>query len=198
MFVVRPATPADVPGAARVLADAFTGSPWTRWIVPGDSHAERLLALHTLYLADVALPYGRVDVTEIDHTITAAAVWIPGTAPIPDEVRAHVGAAAAALSAAGRAADADRVLAPHRPTTAHVTLASIGVSPGHQGRGVGTATLAAGLRAADRENATAYLETSTAANRRFYGRHGFVVTATVDVPDGGPRTWCMRRSPRRR
>ncbi|ARX89425.1 puromycin N-acetyltransferase [Streptomyces alboflavus] len=31
---------------------------------------------------------------------------------------------------------------------------------------------------------------------RFYERLGFTVTAEVELPDDGPRTWCMRREPR--
>ncbi len=53
----------------------------------------------------------------------------------------------------------------------------------------------AGLYAVDRLRLPAYLETSADGNVRFYQRHGFEVTAAVDMPDGGPRTWCMRRMP---
>jgi hypothetical protein len=37
------------------------------------------------------------------------------------------------------------------------------------------------------------LETSSEPNVRFYQRLGFAVTGQVQVPDGGPRVWAMRR-----
>jgi ribosomal protein S18 acetylase RimI-like enzyme len=195
---IRSATATDVPTAAQVLADAFTGSPWTRWTVAEDDHIRRLLALHATYLTDVALPHGRVDVIEITGTgIGAVAAWMPGD-ELPDSVWQRVAATVVEL-AGGRAAAADAadaLLAPHRPTLPHVTLATIGVSAHLQGRGLGTALLETGLRAVDRAELPAHLETSDPRNVPLYERHGFVVTAAVDLPDGGPRTWSMLRPAR--
>lgn len=193
----RTATMQDVPQAAQVLADAFADNPWTRWTVAADNHTDRLLALHTTFLTTLAIPYGRVDLTEIDGTIAAAAIWIRTDVPVPQTIWTTVRAAVTELSGerAEAAAAAEALLAPHRPASGHTTLATIGVSRSLQGRGIGTATLRPGLRITDTQNVPAYLETSTIRNQQFYSRHGFVVTAAVDMPDGGPRTWCMRRDP---
>jgi ribosomal protein S18 acetylase RimI-like enzyme len=194
---VRRAVAADVPAIARVLADAFADYPWTRWTVSGDGHAVRLLALQTTYLSALGIPYGWVDVAELNGAIAAAAVWMRSDVAVPERVLAEVGQAVAELSGdrAEVAAHAEAFLAPHRPTDPHIALATIGVGPGVQGRGVGSAVLTAGLHAVDRLRLPAYLETSADGNVRFYQRHGFEVTAAVDMPDGGPRTWCMRRRP---
>lgn len=196
-WLIRRATPDDVPAAARVLARAFADYPWTRWSVAADGHAARLVALHTTYLTELGIPYGRVDVAADDDAITAAAVWMPSDAAIPDHVLARVGQAVARYSGdrADVTARAEPLLAAHRPTGAHLTLATVGVDPAAQGHGAGSALLAAGLRAADRRAVPAYLETSAEANVGLYRRHGFEVTAVVDLPDG-PRTWCMLRAPR--
>ncbi|MGY1822915.1 hypothetical protein [Geodermatophilus sp. SYSU D00079] len=193
---VRPAAPEDVAAAAAVLADAFTDYPWTRWTVDADRHGERLMALHSLFLAEVALPFGSVDLGETDEELISVAVWMPSTG-VPDEAWARVGTAAAELAgsraAAGAAAEA--ALAGRRPDGPHVTLASLGVLALRQGRGAGAATLLPGLGRADRERLPVHLETSAESNVRFYRRLGFSITDVVDLPGGGPRTWLMRRDP---
>lgn len=193
---VRRATPDDVPAAAQVLADAFTDYAWTRWTVDPDAHVRRLTELQRLYLAAVALPRGEVDVGVSEEGLSAVAVWFRPSA-VPAEVWADVGPAAAALAGtrAAAAAEADAALAPHRPTGDHVVLASVGVAPGRQGSGRGGQVLAPGLARADEAGLPAHLETSAARNRRFYRRLGFEEIAVVDLPDGGPRTWLMRREP---
>ncbi|MGL5858166.1 MAG: GNAT family N-acetyltransferase [Angustibacter sp.] len=64
----------------------------------------------------------------------------------------------------------------------------------HQGRGLASAVIAPQLRTAAERGLPSCLETSTIANRRFYERRGFAVTATMAVPDGPP-VWWMQRSP---
>ncbi|MGY1722193.1 GNAT family N-acetyltransferase [Blastococcus sp. SYSU DS0533] len=191
---VRPATPEDVPAAAEVLADAFSDYPWTRWTVDADRHRERLSALHRLYLSAIAVPFGHVDLGEAGEELVGVAVWMPGT-EVPDDVAARVGAAAAELAGerAAAAEEAEAALAGRRRPDTHVTLASLGVLPRRQGRGVGAATLTPGLARADRAGLPVHLDTSAQSNVRFYERLGFAVTDVVDLPDGGPRTWLMRR-----
>jgi predicted N-acetyltransferase YhbS len=72
---------------------------------------------------------------------------------------------------------------------------TVGTAPEAQGQGLGSAVLIPGLQEAERAGYPAFLETSSEANVRFYERLGFKVTADVQLPDSGPRTWCMRREP---
>jgi ribosomal protein S18 acetylase RimI-like enzyme len=192
---VRPAGPDDVPAAADVLTDAFTDYPWTRWTVDADDHARRLCRLFRLDLDAVALPYGHVDIGTTPEGPATVAVWLPSAA-VPEHVWAEIGSATAELagSRTAAAAAAEAVLASHRPTEEHVLLASVGVARHQQGRGLGTAAVAPGLDRADREGLPVHLETSAESNLRFYRRLGFTVTGVVDLPDGGPRTWLMRRA----
>ncbi|PWW24277.1 acetyltransferase (GNAT) family protein [Geodermatophilus normandii] len=191
---VRPAQPDDVPAAADVLADAFADHPWTRWTVGADAHAQRLTRLFRLDLGTIALPYGHVDIGTTPEGPATVAVWLPGAA-VPGDVWAEVGAASVELagSRAAAAAAAEAVLAPRRSSEEHLLLASVGVVRHLQGRGLGTATLAPGLDRADREGLPVRLETSAEATVHLYRRLGFAVTDVVDPPDGGPRTWLMRR-----
>jgi predicted N-acetyltransferase YhbS len=72
----------------------------------------------------------------------------------------------------------------------------VGTAPEAQGQGLGSAVLIPGIQEAERAGYPAFLETSSEANVRFYERLGFKVTADVQLPGNGPRTWCMRRDPR--
>jgi hypothetical protein len=51
------------------------------------------------------------------------------------------------------------------------------------------------LAACDRTGVDAWLETATAANVGYYRRFGFEVVREVDLPDGGPQCWLLRRAP---
>ncbi|MGY1833110.1 GNAT family N-acetyltransferase [Geodermatophilus sp. SYSU D01180] len=193
---LRPATPEDIPAAAAVLADAFTDYAWTRWTVDTDDHGGRLRTVFQLDLSAVAVPFGRVDLGETAHGLVSVAVWIPSTA-VPEDVWARIGPATAELAGnrAAAAAEAEAVLAGCRVDEPHVALASLGVLRRRQGRGLGCATLTPGLAWADHEGLPVHLETSAEPNVRFYHRLGFTVIDVVDLPDGGPRTWLMRRPP---
>lgn len=74
-------------------------------------------------------------------------------------------------------------------------LDHIGVSPAHQGRGVGRRPVEHGLALADADGIPAFLETGAARNVGYYERFGFRVVLDGDVPDGGPHIWFMRRDP---
>ncbi|MFD1828814.1 GNAT family N-acetyltransferase [Streptomyces desertarenae] len=192
---VRPATRDDVPAAARTLALAFTDYPFTRHVIAADGHEERVGRLQELFLTRVGMPYGRVWVGGGGR---AVAVWTtperdpsPGFAEVGPLVGELAGDRAAAYESAERALEA------HRPGEPAWFLATVGVDPRDQGRGLGGAVLRPGLDAAERAGLPVFLETSSERNVAFYERLGFAVTAEVELPGGGPRTWCMRRAARR-
>ena len=77
------------------------------------------------------------------------------------------------------------------PLERHWYLATLGVAPPTQGRGVGSALLAALLQRADADRAPIWLETDRSANRVFYERAGFRTlreSRIFDVP-----IWHMQR-----
>ncbi|MGK4585910.1 GNAT family N-acetyltransferase [Kitasatospora sp. HPMI-4] len=192
---VRPATPEDEAAAVRTLARAFADYPFTRHVVSADGHEERVRRLQELFLTRVGMAYGRVWVTD---DASAVAVWTtpdrdasPGFAEAGPLVGELAGDRAAAYESA------ERALEPHRPEEPVWFLATVGVNPASQGRGLGSAVLRPGLDAADHAGYPVFLETSSERNVRFYERLGFTVTADIRLPDNGPRTWCMRREPNR-
>ncbi|MDV5148170.1 GNAT family N-acetyltransferase [Streptomyces sp. SBC-4] len=191
---VRPITDADVPTAADTLARAFADYPFTRHVIAADGHEDRIRRYQELCLTRIGMVFGRVWVADGGR---AVAVWaIPGQDPSP--VFAELGPILGELSGdrAAASAAADAAVAPHRPQEPGWFLETVGTAPEAQGRGLGSAVLIPGIQEAERAGYPAFLETSSEANVRFYERLGFEVTADVQLPDNGPRTWCMRRNPR--
>ncbi len=74
----------------------------------------------------------------------------------------------------------------------HWFLATIGVDPAHQGRGIGSALMAPVLARADQQRVPCYLETHTTGNVRLYERHGFRVMEHIENPTSVP-LWAMLR-----
>lgn len=186
-MTARPASPPDVPPAARVLAAAFADYPWTRWTVPADDHERRLEELQALYLAH-ALEVGIVLVDDGPGPRAVVALLPPDASDPAPEVQERV----AALHGDRRAVLAGVALPP-APDGAW-SLATLGVHPDHRGGGLGTALARAGLDAAARRGATTVaLETSDERNVRLYERLGFAVTARTELVDG-PVVWSMTRA----
>ena len=82
----------------------------------------------------------------------------------------------------------------HPRTPDHWYLAVLGTEPAQQGRGYGSAALAAVLGRCDREGIPAYLESSTFDNIPFYARPGFQVRGTLRLLRG-PTVYPMWREP---
>ena len=83
-------------------------------------------------------------------------------------------------------------LARVHPVEPHWYLATLGVEPGFQGGGRGSALLECWLEAVAADALPAWLETDREANLGFYRRVGFEVALEVSVLD--TRVWCMRRT----
>ncbi|WP_435246772.1 GNAT family N-acetyltransferase [Streptomyces sp. NRRL F-5630] len=191
---VRPITDADVPTAVDTLARAFADYPFTRHVIAAEGHEERIRRYQELCLTRIGMVYGRVWVADEGR---AVAVWaVPGQDPSP--AFAELGPLLGELSGDRAAAyeSADAAMAPYRPGEPGWFLETVATAPEAQGNGLGSAVLIPGIQEAERAGHPAFLETSSEPNVRFYERLGFKVTADVQLPHNGPRTWCMRRDPR--
>jgi ribosomal protein S18 acetylase RimI-like enzyme len=98
------------------------------------------------------------------------------------------------------ASDADRflysgsVLAAHDLPESHWHVGPVGVEPGFQGMGLGTAAMKLLCAEFDEKGRVAWLETDKPENVRFYMSHGFEVVE--ETPMLTARDWFMRRDPR--
>lgn len=190
--LVRPATPADVDAAAATLGHAFVDYPFTRHTVDARDHHKRVQSLQRVFLTEIGIRCGRVWVSD---DLAAVAVWITPLSTGLEEAFGDIASRVVELygDRADIAARADEATASLRPAEPVWHLATVGVAPRSQGRGLGRAVLEPGLEAARSEGYSAYLETSSSANVAIYERLGFEVTGQVSLPDDGPDVWAMVR-----
>ena len=202
---IRTAGEGDRELVVRLLDEAFQDDPVSNWVFPGDEYRRRTHPRLMTAFTDAVLAEGRIDVTEGG---TACALWLSVPAG------GHPADGGTARAEAEEADDAVRLreavdpenerveriarlmAEAHPADRAHEYLWMIGVAPGHQGEGLGTALIQHALDRCDSEGLPAYLEASSARSIRLYERLGFAFTGrAVDLPDG-PRMWPMWREPR--
>ena len=196
---IRAADEGDRELVVRLLDEAFQDDPVSGWVFPGDEYRRtthhRLMAAFT----GIVLAEGRIDVTEDG---SACALWLSLPAGEHDAAEDAADDGAAQLRAAvdpenERIELIARLTAEIHPAgRAHEYLWMIGVTPDHQGEGIGSALVQHVLERCDREGLPAYLEASSARSRVLYERLGFELTGRpLDLPNG-PQMWPMWREPR--
>ena len=77
----------------------------------------------------------------------------------------------------------------------HFYVRLVGVRTALQGRGVGSALMQPTLQRADSAGLPTYIEASTERSAALYERLGFLHMDVLELPDGGPPVWRMRRPP---
>ncbi|GAB2815559.1 GNAT family N-acetyltransferase [Streptomyces chlorus] len=196
---IRTAGDGDRELLVRLLDEAFQDDPVSGWVFPGTEYRRtthhRLMGAFT----DIVLAEGRIDVTEDG---AACALWMSMPAddhdaggPADDEGPAQVRQAVDPQNE--RVEMIGRLTAGVHPTgRAHEYLWMIGVAPGRQGEGLGTALIGSVLDRCDHEGLPAYLEASSVRSRLLYERLGFAPAGEpLPLPDG-PHMWPMWREPR--
>ena len=186
---------AERPDAERMLARAFRDNPLNVAVIGSDPERRLRANLHgTRALLPVALAHGLVLVARERGTPRGLLVATPPFAwPLPapslrTQLRRIVGQG---LRVARRWGLVFEALARIHPREPHWYLATLGVDPVAQGRGIGSALLAHWLAGVDEDALPAWLETDRQANLGFYRRAGFEVARQTEVL--GTPIWCMSR-----
>ncbi|MBV8943164.1 MAG: GNAT family N-acetyltransferase [Solirubrobacterales bacterium] len=193
---LRLATADEVPHLARVLADAFSYDPVCMWMPPASlRHKARLRAMFTAELEQYGLPQGTVWTTAgCDGAVVALP---PGAWEMPKSMTLMQ--AILWARAFGRrlvlAARVQRAMEERHVREPHFYVRIIGVRTAMQGQGVGSALIQPTLQRADSAGLPTYIEASTERSAALYERLGFHHIDALELPEGGPPVWLMRRPP---
>jgi ribosomal protein S18 acetylase RimI-like enzyme len=186
------------PGAEELLARAFRDSPLNVAVIGSDPERRMRANLHgAMALLPVALARGLVLAAREGGATRGVLVAAPpfGWPLPPPALRAHLRRVwGQGLRVARRWGLAFEALARIHPRAPHWYLATLGIDPLVQGRGVGSALLAHWLAVVDADALPAWLETDRHANVAFYRRAGFEVERRTEVL--GTTIWCMARPER--
>ena len=193
---VRKATPADTPRLAQALALAFDGDPPMRWFLRDDARrVEHAREMFEVMLRAVHLVRDACYTTD---DVIGGALWVPPgrwQLGFIQQLRLLPGMIRVFGRDLPRAQRGLTVMDSGHPRKPHWYLDSLGVEPGWQGRGIGSALMGPVLEICDRERMPAYLNAGSPRSRELYRRHGFEVTEEFRLPDEGPPLWRMWRKP---
>jgi GNAT superfamily N-acetyltransferase len=186
------AAPNTDPGrVAAPIVTSFSNDPFVRWLLPESDKYLRHFGGIARSHAAIALANGGARVT---HDFKASAIWfLPGV-----EASAEAGEAFVAGIPEQRRETALAIFArmgASHPAEPCWHLRMLGADPPVQGIGYGSALLAATLRELDELGLAGYLESTSPASRRLYGRHGFEVAGEIQTGDS-PAIWPMVRRAR--
>ena len=195
-------SPDDASRAGSVLALAFHEDPI--WVAVMPDPAERREQLPAMFTALVRTTLVARGVVEATSGREAIAVWMGPGREMGLWSMVRAGFAIPRFAMTLPAADRRRMLTVLRQldgkrkamvSDPHWYISAIGVDPAHQGEGLGSRLIAAGIERADREGRPIYLETETRSNVGFYEHRGFemieeTVVTGLDLP-----VWLMIRRP---
>jgi GNAT superfamily N-acetyltransferase len=201
MATVRPAGASDVTALSSALAQAFTSDAVMNWLLPQRTRrVARRELMFTLELQTYVLPQDGPVFTADDGRggVAGGCLALP-----PDRwqmPRAMDGRTAVRwLRALGtrlpRARRVQQVMEEHHPAEPHYYIRWVGVRPGLQGQGLGSALIRPVLDRCDSDGLPAYIEASSERSAALYERLGFVHLGMLELLGGGPPVWPMRRPP---
>jgi GNAT superfamily N-acetyltransferase len=191
---LRTATVEDVPRLAASLTDAFINDPVYRWMLPGRLRIRpRLRATFTAELQQYGLPQGTVWTTaRCDGAVVAIPpdAWeMPKSITLTQAVM-WARAFGTRLFLAGRVL---RAMEERHLREPHLYVRIVGVRTALQGQGLGSALMQPTLQRADSAGLPTYIEASTERSAALYERLGFRHIDVLELPEGGPPVWRMRR-----
>jgi GNAT superfamily N-acetyltransferase len=189
--------PADaVPKVAAVLADAFIYDPVYTWLLPGSLRLRaRLRTMFAAEMEQYVVPKGTVWTTcGYDGAVTELP---PGAWEMPKSLTGTE--ALRWMRAVGTrfplAIRVQHAMEERHLREPHFYVRTVGVRTALQGQGVGSSLMQPTLERADSAGLPTYIEASSERSAVLYERLGFVHMDVLELPDGGPPLWLMRRPP---
>ncbi len=193
---VRPAAADAVPKVTAALADAFMHDPVFSWLLPGSLRLRaRLRTMFAAEMEQYVLPKGTVWTTSgYDGAVCELP---PGAWEMPSSATGKE--AIKWMRAFGRrlplAIRVQRAMEERHLPEPHFYVRTVGVRTALQGQGMGSALMRPTLERADSAGQPTYIEASSERSAALYEQLGFVHMGVLDLPEGGPPVWLMRRPP---
>jgi GNAT superfamily N-acetyltransferase len=201
MPTVRQADATEVAAVSAALTQAFDGEPVTEWMLPQRfrRRARREL-MFTLDLQLYVLPHDGQVTTADDgpRGLVGACLTLPPDGwQMPKTVDGRTALQLFWAYGIGlkRVLHMQRAMAERHLTEPHYYVRWVGIRPGLRGQGLGSALMQPTLDRCDAEGLPAYIEASSEGSAALYERLGFVHQGVLQLPDGGPPVWPMRRTP---
>ena len=191
---ISDAREADRDAAVATLARAFADDPALSWIFPdAEDRLRRLPRLFRLIFDEDADGMRLLGADGAAVTLWRAPGHpAVGTWPM---LRSAIPMIHALGFSTRRALAVAAATEAHHPARRFWYLHFAAVDPAHQGKGLGTGMIRAGLKRVAGSALPAYLETATERNLSIYQALGFEVIDEWRVPHGGPLFWSMLRQP---
>jgi GNAT superfamily N-acetyltransferase len=180
---------------SQLLAQAFAQDPVFSWLLPDESkRPSQLLRFFKVEIERRTLPNGRIWTGD---RADGALLELPSDrwelSPRDQTFRTPV-----FLRIFGRRLPQVTALTAAmekvHPTEAHYYIPYVGVAPGAQGQGLGTALVGRTVARCDKEGFPAYLEATSERSAALFSRLGFEHLRQFTVGNSPP-IWPMRRSP---
>jgi GNAT superfamily N-acetyltransferase len=193
----RPAGAGDVSRLAGVLADAFMSDPVYTWLLPSTLRLRsRLRAMFEAEMEQYVIPNGGT-VWTTSGSDGAVCELPPGAWESPTSITGRQ--ALKWVRALGRrsllAGRVQQLMEERHLREPHFYIRLVGVRTAVQGQGVGSALMQPTLQKADSAGLPTYIEATSERSAALYERLGFVHMDVLELPDGGPPVWPMRRPP---
>jgi ribosomal protein S18 acetylase RimI-like enzyme len=190
--IIRPARTSESERAVSALVIAFASDPVMRWLWPeADSF---LRNFPRMMRAFGGFSYEHQS-AHVDDDFRGAALWLPMGVESDGPALAALFQETLSSALLAEAGQLLEEMGSHHTQQPHWYLAMIGVDAAKQGSGLGSLLIRKQLDVCDSEGLHAYLESSNSANVPFYERHGFEVTAEIQV-GSSPTVRTMLRPPR--
>lgn len=192
---IRKLSSHDVNAASKLLAEAFYDQPYDVYYQPdGERRMQLLLRAFRHHVIESLSSGEPLGIGEPLAGIALAVLSLPDQSPSATQEPSDRQAVFAQEEAA-RAAPLRHLIETRRRqhmTGPHWYLPIIGVAPGQQGFGLGSALLGAVKGRAERDGLPCYLDTAQPRNVPFYLHHGFQLLSEEVEPRSGLSFWTFR------
>jgi ribosomal protein S18 acetylase RimI-like enzyme len=190
--VIQRTEPDDSDRSVAALLTAFSGDPFVRWMFPDP---ETYLTYFSVMLGVFTHTGIGSRSAYVSKDYRGAAIWLPPNTGADRETLDQVMQAGIADDRKDEVFGMLGLLRQCHPAEEHWYLQFLGVDPGCQGAGYGSALLEHSLKDVDVTHMPAFLVSSNARNQPLYERFGFRVTETIQS-GSSPSVWPMFREAR--